>query len=88
MKTKYKIFDGDEYYMDHYECEKDNTPFWIRMTSKYDDTLKEWVQLNKTNNLPDIICTCGNTSFELEYGSYNISAICTKCKRKNSVYSG
>lgn len=85
-KTQYKVFDGDKYIMSFYDLDDHRTPFWKRMESEWNG--KDWVKLPKTNNLPDVICACGNHNFQLEYGSYSISAICTACKRRDSVYSG
>lgn len=86
-KPKYKVFDGDKYSRDFYDYEgASKNPFWDRLEQQYVDG--KWVTLKKTNNLPDVICTCGNYTFELEYGDYEINATCTKCKNKNTVYSG
>jgi hypothetical protein len=35
-----------------------------------------------------LICTCGNDSFTLKYGDYEITATCTNCGSNAVVYDG
>ena len=37
---------------------------------------------------PGVICSCGNSKFELFYGNYEINATCTNCGNSDTVYSG
>jgi hypothetical protein len=44
---------------------------------------------NKTpDTQPDVICECGNDTFRLHYGSYEITATCTTCGFCEAVYDG
>jgi hypothetical protein len=45
---------------------------------------------NETNqDMPDIICKCGNDTFTLHSsGSYELSAKCSQCGTKEVVYDG
>lgn len=57
----------------------------IEYTKDHDD--KFWTA--SPNGIdPGIICECGNAEFTLIYGNWEISAKCTKCGLKDSVYSG
>ena len=39
-------------------------------------------------DLPDVICSCGNAAFTLRYTGYRIIAKCANCGKEDSVYSG
>ena len=47
----------------------------IRATENVDDSV-------------DVVCSCGQTTFELRYGCWNIIARCPKCGAEESVYDG
>jgi hypothetical protein len=49
---------------------------------------KFFYKANRKDDLPDIICKCGSTSFTLTYGDYSVIAICVYCGTKEEVYSG
>jgi len=42
----------------------------------------------QTTDKPHIICLCGNTTFTLRYGDYEIRARCSNCNVESVVYDG
>lgn len=61
--------------------EIDGNEYYLNYEKKF------WMSRQK-NVIPGVICTCGNTEFELSYGEYEIIAHCTNCGNNDSVYSG
>lgn len=50
-----------------------------------DNKLKDGHRIDEIAN---IICSCGNDTFTLSYGEYEISGKCTECKCEEVMYSG
>lgn len=59
--------------------------------NRYDESL--WARNNhagdvKTDDHPDVVCPCGNQTFTLRYGNYEITARCAACGIEEVVYDG
>ena len=44
-------------------------------------------EVDSEEKSPDVLCSCGNTKFNLEYGNYCMIAICMECGKQGVVYS-
>lgn len=56
----------------------DNSVVKVPRSFLYDNDNGEW----------DVVCECGNNSFHLKYGQWELFAVCSQCGREKSVYQG
>ncbi len=74
--TERKVIEGLEYWRDS------DSKFWTLEDRRANEALPSFQQS------PEVICDCGEMTFTLRYGSYEIFAKCVGCGSEESVYSG
>lgn len=52
------------------------------------DAQSFWASVDSSLEYPNVMCSCGNTTFSLHYEAYELFARCVKCNALDSVYSG
>jgi len=80
------VSDGNEKPV-YVETKRDGSEVWTYKGNEYSRWSGREPLMNERVT-PGVVCTCGSTAFQLDYGNYQLEATCPNCGNNVVVYDG